>query len=79
LAVVNGVLGASRIGYGNFVVGTASGMLPALVAIALLGDRLIELFAGPRPLDVVLLIAAAALWVAAVLGIRYLANRSSGR
>lgn len=78
-AVVNWVLGASRIGYCNFVVGTALGMLPALVAIALLGDRLIELFADPRPLDVVLLIAAAALWVAAVLGIRYLANRSSGR
>ncbi len=77
--VVNYVLGASRIGYRNYVLGTALGMLPGIAAIALFGDRLVKFWQNPRPLDAALLVGAAALWIGAVLGTQWLVNRLAKR
>jgi phosphatidylserine/phosphatidylglycerophosphate/cardiolipin synthase-like enzyme/membrane protein DedA with SNARE-associated domain len=73
--VVNMVMGASSIGFRAFVIGTALGMLPGIAAIALLGDRIAQVWNDPTVLNVTLVIAAAGLWIAAVLGTQRLVDR----
>jgi phosphatidylserine/phosphatidylglycerophosphate/cardiolipin synthase-like enzyme/uncharacterized membrane protein YdjX (TVP38/TMEM64 family) len=46
-AVVNLVVGASRIGYKDYLVGTALGMAPGILAITVFADRLFQLIEQP--------------------------------
>jgi uncharacterized membrane protein YdjX (TVP38/TMEM64 family) len=73
--VVNMVMGASSIGFRAFLIGTALGMLPGIAAIALLGDRVAQVWNEPTVLNVTLVVVAAGLWIAAVLGTQRLVDR----
>lgn len=66
-SVVNPVMGASHLSLRDFVIGTALGMTPGIVAISLLGDTLSKLVVAPQ-LDNLLLLLAVALLAVLVLG-----------
>lgn len=68
--VVNAVAGASHIGWRDFLVGTALGLLPGLVVTAAFVDRALAAARHPGPGTFALLAAVAAIAVAAVRWIR---------
>lgn len=74
---VNMVAGASHIRFRDFLLGTALGMAPGVVALTLLGDRLGAALRDPTPTSLVVLGAVA---IGAVAGLaalsRWLARRS---
>ncbi|HEX6997904.1 MAG TPA: VTT domain-containing protein [Gammaproteobacteria bacterium] len=74
-AVMNVILGVSPVRFRDFLLGSALGMLPGVAAIALFGDRLVKLWTEPSLANIGLLVAAAAAWLAVVLGTQHLANR----
>ena len=77
--VVNVVAGASHIGWRDFLLGTALGMLPGIVATVLFVDRLIAAVRHPGPKTIALLtLIAAVLITTALLVHRRLAAQSSG-
>jgi phospholipase D1/2 len=77
--VVNVVAGASRIGWRDFVVGTALGMSPGIVATVVFVDRLIAAVRHPGPKTIALLTVIAAVLIATALLVhRRLAAQGSG-
>ncbi len=77
--VVNVVAGASHIGWRDFLLGTAVGMLPGIVATVLFVDRLIAAVRHPGPKTIALLSLIAAVLIATALLVhRRLAAQSSG-
>jgi len=60
-AFVNLVAGATRVGPGRFVLGSAVGALPGLVLMALVGDRLGVWLRDPDILNLAIVLATAAL------------------
>lgn len=76
-AVINTVAGAAHIRLRDFMIGTFLGMLPGLMAAALLMDRVTAAIRAPSPATIGTLIAAVAvLLVAVVLIHRWLAARA---
>jgi phospholipase D1/2 len=73
--IVNMLIGASGLPYREFIAGTAIGMLPGIAAFALVGDRAMDVWRNPTPLNVTLVAAAVAVWIGVVLGVQYLMNR----
>jgi uncharacterized membrane protein YdjX (TVP38/TMEM64 family) len=73
--IVNMAVGASGIPFREFLAGTALGMIPGIAAFALVGDRLVDVWQNPTPLNLTLVAAAAALWIGVVLGTQRLINR----
>ena len=71
-SLVNLVAGASGVPFGQFVAGTLIGMLPGIVAIAVLGDRALHAVRDPSWTSVTLFIAVL---VTAVLLSRTVARR----
>jgi phosphatidylserine/phosphatidylglycerophosphate/cardiolipin synthase-like enzyme/uncharacterized membrane protein YdjX (TVP38/TMEM64 family) len=65
--IVNVVAGASHIGVRDFVLGTALGMLPGIVATVVFVDRLIAAVRHPGPKTIALLTVIAALLIATAL------------
>jgi phosphatidylserine/phosphatidylglycerophosphate/cardiolipin synthase-like enzyme/uncharacterized membrane protein YdjX (TVP38/TMEM64 family) len=59
-SIVNVVAGASHIRFRHFVIGTALGLLPGLVAITLFVDRVAESLRHPQPANFILLGAVTA-------------------
>src|SRR5207247_10981805 len=77
--VVNVVAGASHIGWRDFLLGTALGMLPGIVATVLFVDRLIAAVRHPGPKTIALLsLIAAVLITTALLVHRRLAAQGGG-
>ncbi|WP_372422257.1 VTT domain-containing protein [Salinarimonas chemoclinalis] len=74
-SVVNLVVGASRIGLVDYLVGTLLGMAPGLVMLTLLGTRLAEVLASPDPWALALLGLAVLAWIALSLGMQVLVYR----
>jgi phosphatidylserine/phosphatidylglycerophosphate/cardiolipin synthase-like enzyme/uncharacterized membrane protein YdjX (TVP38/TMEM64 family) len=72
---VNLAAGASGIRFVDFLVGTLIGMLPGLVLMSVMGDRIIRILADPDAGD----IAIVALCVAALIGLAVLAQALLGR
>jgi len=64
--VVNMIAGASHIKFKDFLLGTAIGMAPGIVAIVLFADRLLAAFAEPGWLNAILAAAAAAVVAAGI-------------
>src|SRR5206468_3631838 len=54
-SIVNVVAGASHIGWRDFIVGTALGMLPGIIATVVFVDRLIDVVRHPGPKTIALL------------------------
>lgn len=73
--LVNLVVGASRIGLGDYLIGTALGMAPGLVMLTLLGTQLADVLAAPEPGALALLALAVAAWLALSLGLQVLVYR----
>jgi uncharacterized membrane protein YdjX (TVP38/TMEM64 family) len=73
--IVNMLIGASGLSYREFIAGTAIGMLPGIAAFALVGDRAMDVWRNPTPLNVTLVAVAIAAWIGVVLGVQHLMNR----
>jgi uncharacterized membrane protein YdjX (TVP38/TMEM64 family) len=63
--LVNLVAGAMRIRFLDYMVGTALGLLPGLVLVSTLGDRLVRILDGPTLAEVLGLLALLVLWAGA--------------
>jgi uncharacterized membrane protein YdjX (TVP38/TMEM64 family) len=68
-SVVNAVAGASHIRPREFLLGTAIGMLPGIIAIVVFVDRVTAAVTDPRPYNFVMLIGFAALVIVIALSI----------
>jgi phospholipase D1/2 len=73
--LVNMIAGACRIPIGDYVVGTALGLLPGLLALSALGHQIFRVIIDPSRGEVVLLVGAFLLWLALVIGREMLAKR----
>lgn len=73
--LVNLAAGASAIKLSDFVVGTLIGMAPGLVAMAVLGDRIMSLLAHPSTGEIGLLALCVALWIGLSFGAQALLSR----
>jgi phospholipase D1/2 len=59
-ALVNLAAGASGIRFVDFLVGTLIGMLPGLVLMSVMGDRIVRILAEPSASDIVILVLCGA-------------------
>jgi phosphatidylserine/phosphatidylglycerophosphate/cardiolipin synthase-like enzyme/uncharacterized membrane protein YdjX (TVP38/TMEM64 family) len=73
--IVNMLVGASGLSYREFIAGTAIGMLPGIAAFAIVGDRAVDVWKNPTPLNVALVAGAIVVWIGVVLGLQRLMNR----
>jgi phospholipase D1/2 len=73
--VVNIAAGLSRIGFTDFLAGTAAGLSPSIIAYGVIGRRLPDILSHPTAADTALLLAVAL--TAAALG--WIAGRLLGR
>ncbi|MGH6945867.1 MAG: VTT domain-containing protein, partial [Kiloniellales bacterium] len=79
-SLVNLAIGASHIGFRDFVIGTLIGMVPGMYALVIFGDRLISAIVAPSPGTVALLVAALLVLAAVTYGSRlWLARRNRKR
>jgi phospholipase D1/2 len=78
-SIVGFMAGAARIHRGDYLVGTALGMLPGVVMYALFLDRARAALLDPHPLTWLLLIAAIVLLASVALGIRAWRARRAAR
>jgi uncharacterized membrane protein YdjX (TVP38/TMEM64 family) len=78
-SVVNAVAGASHIRPREFLLGTALGMLPGIVAIVVFVDRVTAAVTDPRPYNYLLLIGFAAVVVAVAVSVHRRLVRSDRR
>jgi phospholipase D1/2 len=82
--VVNLVAGASHLRMRDFLIGTALGMAPGIVAVAVFADRLAAVLEDPSPGTIALLVLVVVAAGAAALGVdrwlrRRLRRRAAGR
>jgi len=77
--IVNLVVGASRIGLVDYLIGTALGMAPGIVMLTLLGTQLAEVLTSPQPRELALLGAAVVAWLALSIGLQVLVYRLKKR
>ncbi|WP_289296606.1 VTT domain-containing protein [uncultured Reyranella sp.] len=73
--LTNLALGASGIRFPDFIIGTLVGMLPGLIVVSLMGDRLMAFLQSPSLLDIVLLALCVAAYVAIAVGAQILVSR----
>jgi uncharacterized membrane protein YdjX (TVP38/TMEM64 family) len=74
-ALVNMIAGASHIKLKDYLIGTAIGMLPGILAITIFADRLLHTIKNPNWLNALI---AAALAAAMVFGSWWIKNRLTG-
>lgn len=72
---VNLIAGASHVRFGDFMIGTVLGMMPGIVLMTALGDRLREVWHNPSVENTILLGLLAVAWLAAALGLQYLVSK----
>jgi len=73
--LTNLALGASGIRFADFIVGTLFGMLPGLIVVSLMGDRIMALLQAPSLIDIVLLALCVAAYAGIVVGAQFLVSR----
>lgn len=73
--VVNLIAGAAQIGWRNFLLGTAIGMLPGIAMTALFVDRVTEALERPSALSVALLVTAMGAIVAIAIALQHWLRR----
>ena len=76
--IVNLVAGASRIALSDYLIGTALGLLPGLIAMSTLGHQLLRAIVDPNATDLAMLGGALVLWMALVVGAQAAVKRLSG-
>ncbi|MCB1706876.1 MAG: VTT domain-containing protein [Halioglobus sp.] len=78
-SVINVVAGISDIRLRDFAIGNFVGMLPGVVAIAFLADRLVASLRDPSATSIVLLLLATVAVIAAIYGLRVWVQRKNQR
>ncbi|MFC0409621.1 VTT domain-containing protein [Roseomonas elaeocarpi] len=74
-SLVNLVAGAMRIRFLDYMVGTFLGLLPGVVLMSAVGDRMGQILAHPTVGNVVILVAALAAWAGVTWGLQKLVQR----
>jgi phospholipase D1/2 len=74
-SVINMLAGASEITLTQFLLGTAIGMAPGILAMSLLGHQLWQIFLHPNPTQLALLAAAVIGWIALSIGVQALVSK----
>ena len=74
-SVINVIAGISDIRARDFAIGNLLGMIPGVLAIAFLADRLVASVLDPSATSIVLLLLAIALVIAALYGLRHWVKR----
>ena len=77
--LVNLVAGALKIPLADYLIGTALGLAPGLLAMSLLGDQLSRILAGPTFFDVGVLIAVVIAWIGLSIALQPLLARARAR
>jgi uncharacterized membrane protein YdjX (TVP38/TMEM64 family) len=77
--LTNLACGAAGIRPIDFALGTLIGMAPGLVAMALLGDRLIHVLLNPEPGQIGMLALCVVGWLAVTFATQALVSRFAGR
>ena len=73
--VVNLALGASGIRLGDFIIGSVVGMVPGLLLLSIMGDRIVALITDPTVGEVGLLVGCIAAYLALVFVAQLLLSR----
>ena len=73
--VINVIAGVSDIKFRDFAIGSFIGLVPSILAISLLADRIIASLRKPSLTSILVLAAVVILVVAVLAGFRYWANR----
>jgi len=76
---VNLGLGASGIRFSDFAVGSAIGMIPGLILVSIIGDRLVTVLTAPTPRDVGLLALSIGAYAILVYGAQSMLSRRRQR
>ncbi len=77
--LVNLAAGASGIRFVDFLVGTMIGMLPGLVLLSVMGDRIVRILAEPSAGDIAILILCVACLIGLAIAAQALLSRRGGR
>jgi phospholipase D1/2 len=77
--LVNLAAGASGIRFVDFLVGTLIGMLPGLVLLSVMGDRIIKVLAEPSAGDIAILVLCVAALIGLAVAAQALLARRGGR
>ena len=72
---INLIAGASHVRFLDFMIGTALGMLPGIVLMTALGDRLRQVWHNPSVENTILLGLLAIAWFGAAIGLQYLVSK----
>jgi uncharacterized membrane protein YdjX (TVP38/TMEM64 family) len=72
---INLIAGASHVRFSDFMIGTVLGMLPGIVLMTALGDRLRQVWHNPSVENTVLLGLLALAWFGAAIGLQYLVSK----
>ncbi len=75
--LINLVAGASHIKFSEFAIGTLIGLIPGILTMTLVGNRLFELLKDPTPLDLALAAGAIGLWIGVSVAAQRLVRRVS--
>jgi uncharacterized membrane protein YdjX (TVP38/TMEM64 family) len=73
--VVNAALGAVGVGFWPYLAGTVLGLLPGVLALTVLGDRLLQAWRNPDPLNIVWFVLAILVWLSLAIGLQRLVAR----
>lgn len=74
-SAINLIAGASDVRLMDFLIGTALGMLPGIVLMTALGDRLREVWRNPSVENTIVLGLLAIAWLGAAMGLQYLVSK----
>jgi len=77
--LVNLAAGAGGIRFVDFLVGTVIGMLPGLVLLSVMGDRLVKILAEPSAADIAILILCVAALIGLAVAAQVLLSRRGDR
>jgi phospholipase D1/2 len=77
--LVNLAAGASGIRFVDFLVGTLIGMLPGLILMAIMGDRIIRILAEPSAGDIAILVLCVAALIGLAVAAQAFLSRRGGR
>lgn len=73
--LVNLVAGALRIPFLDYAAGTFLGLVPGILLLSVLGDRVFAMFANPSFSDLAIALGALSLWIVFALVLQRLANQ----
>ena len=78
-SVINVIAGVSEIRFRDFAIGSFIGMLPGIIAIAFLADRIVASLRDPSATSIIVLIVAVAIVILALVGLRHWVRRKRGQ